>query len=371
MNTNAFFIPDFDANGTPTTDITGSDTDGPTDHDDRRVHRREGRRQRRRGRAAPRRARRSSADLHVAGPQQPRHRHQRLHASSTCCRRRSSSSAARRTSPPGYTAGTDNTVDAPDQRDRRRSRPTSTRARAGCRSAPPRRPASSPPRSRPWPTAAPASRWNIGRARRVGEPRRRTACSPSPTSPASRCAPNTDTWPNGKPTDASLGQGRNLDNNDGAPTSEEASEPGVINTVTADRHLSGPVDVRHEPHAHRVRQRIGDLRGPRRSASRRSGQVDPGHHRHVDPRRRDRASTATSPTSSSPTPCPTVCARSPRWRCRPTPTAGPAPTRRSTPAAAPIAAPYTSAVENADGTWTLVWDHTTIAGLAALAHSSR
>ena len=48
---------------------------------------------------------------------------------------------------------------------------------------------------------------------------------------------NTDTWAAaGKPSNASLAQGRNLDNNNGAPTFEDGTEPSVTNRAAATGH---------------------------------------------------------------------------------------------------------------------------------------
>ena len=52
---------------------------------------------------------------------------------------------------------------------------------------------------------------------------------------------NTDSWPNGRPTAASGGQGANLDNNTGASTAEGASELGLTNYVRASGTYEGPV----------------------------------------------------------------------------------------------------------------------------------
>jgi fimbrial isopeptide formation D2 family protein/uncharacterized repeat protein (TIGR01451 family) len=178
---------------------------------------------------------------------------------------------------------------------------------------------------------------------------------------------NTDTWPGGKPTDASLGQGRNLDNNSGAATSETATEQSVTNTVSASGTYQGPSTSVPNP-------RITDTADATVSAEdllirkSSSGQVIQGtvvtHLLTIETGEyRDATNlrvTDTLPDGMCPLSTPAIdldadCGT------------GAVP-QISVNGGAAVAAPYTSATENADGTWTLVWDQTTIAGLASLPH---
>ncbi len=367
VNTNAFFIPDFDANGTPTTDITGSDTDGPP--------------------TTTIAAFIAEKDAGNAGEGELLRGVHGAHPQIYTLRVRNNPDAATTgvsvvdVLPPsleflgcasyvatGYTPGTDNTVDAPTNETAGAQTdefPGSGRMALGAASATCIQPATietlvGGSTRVTWNTAA------LGAA---------ASLAPNGLLTITYLAgiplrANTDTWPNGKPTDASLGQGRNLDNNDGAPTSEQASEPGVTNTVTATGTYNGPSVFGSNPtlnDSSSASVTSEDL-VVRKSAS---GQViqgtivtstlvvETGEYRDVT----DIVVTDTLPDGLCPV---ATAALSPDTDCG----TGADPTI-DTGSGPPVVAPYTSAVENADGTWTLVWDHTTITDLLALSHSSR
>ena len=179
---------------------------------------------------------------------------------------------------------------------------------------------------------------------------------------------NTNTWPNGKPTDAGLGQGRNLDNNSGAATSETATEIGVTNTLTATGTYQGPSTSGNNPtlsDSVTATVTAEDLVIRKSSA----GQVIQGttvtHNLVVETGEyRDFTNlkiTDTLPDGLCPLSTPALSTDA---DCG----VGTVPTITTT--SGTVNAQFTSAVENADGTWTLIWDQTTIPGLAALAHDS-
>ena len=180
---------------------------------------------------------------------------------------------------------------------------------------------------------------------------------------------NTDTWTGTKPSNASLGQGRNLDNNSGAPTSEDATEPGVTNSLSATGTYQGPSTTGANPtltDTTTATVTSEDL-VIRKSAS---GSVIQGTivtSTFVIETSEYRDFTNLVVTDTLPDGlCPVApVALSGDADCG----TGAAPTIDL--GSGPIAAPYTSAVENNDGTWTLVWDSSTISGLLALDHSSR
>jgi len=180
---------------------------------------------------------------------------------------------------------------------------------------------------------------------------------------------NTDTWTGTKPSDASLGQGRNLDNNSGAPTSENAGEPYVNNSLTAAGTYQGPSTSGTNPtltDSTTATVTSEDL-VIRKSAV---GQVIQGTlvtSTFVIETSEYRDFTALVVTDTLPDGlCPVATtAVSVDADCG----TGADPTIDV--GSGPIPAPYTSATENANGTWTLVWNSSTIAGLTSLAHSSR
>ncbi|MFN8021235.1 MAG: SdrD B-like domain-containing protein [Acidimicrobiales bacterium] len=179
---------------------------------------------------------------------------------------------------------------------------------------------------------------------------------------------NTDVWPNGKPTDTGLGQGRNLDNNSGAPTSETGSEPSVTNSLSATGTYVGPSLFGSNP---TLTDTDTDTVTAEDLVIRKSmtGQVvqgtvvtttlsiETGEYRDT---------TALVVTDTLPDGlCPIAAsALSPDSDCG----TGADPTIDAGSGA--VTAPLTSAVENNDGTWTLTWDQSTVAELAALGHSS-
>ena len=179
---------------------------------------------------------------------------------------------------------------------------------------------------------------------------------------------NTDVWANGKPSDASLGQGRNLDNNTGAPTSETATEPTVTNTATATGTFQGPSTTGFNPTLSDtdVETLTSEDVVIRKSTTGTVIQgtvvttvltVQTGEYRDTQ---------ALSITDTLPDGlCPLASvALSGDADCG----TGADPTIDT--GGGPVAAPFTSATENADGTWTLVWDASTVPGLTALAASS-
>ena len=179
---------------------------------------------------------------------------------------------------------------------------------------------------------------------------------------------NTDTWPNGKPTNGSLGQGRNLDNNGGAPTSETATEPAVTNTLSATGTYIGPSTTTTNP-------TITDTATATVTAEdlvirkSMSGQViqgtvvtstlviETGEYRSLT----DLVVTDTLPDGLCPL---AVTPLSGDADCG----SGADPTIDT--GSGPMAAPYTSATENADGTWTLVWDDALL-DLTSLDHAAQ
>ena len=179
---------------------------------------------------------------------------------------------------------------------------------------------------------------------------------------------NTDTWANGKPSDASLGQGRNLDNNTGAPTSETATEPAVTNTATATGTFQGPATTGMNPTLSDTDTWTLTAEDIviRKSATGAVIQgsvvttvltVQTGEYRDTQ----DLVITDALPDGL----CPLApVALSGDADCG----TGASPTIDV--GGGPVAAPYTSATENSNGTWTLVWDESTVPGLSALAASS-
>ena len=366
VNTNAFFIPDFDVNGSPTTDITGSDTDGPTtttiaafiaEKDPgnagegellRGVHGSQPKTYTLRVRNNPDTATNSFSLVDVLPASL-----EFLGCGSYVA--------------PGYTGAADNTTDAPTNEllgNQTEEYPGSGVMAAGSASSTCIEPSTietlADGQTRvTWSSAALGASANLAAngtltvSYLAGIPLRA----------------NTNAWPNGKPTNAGLGQGRNLDNNSGAPTSEESGENSVTNSLTATGTYQGPSTTGTNPilnDSTTATVTSEDL-VIRKSAT---GQVIQGtivtsslvvetsEYRNFT----NLVVTDTLPDGLCPV---AVVAISADTDCG----TGADPTIDIGSGAVP--APYTSATENANGTWTLVWDHTTIAGLASLANSSR
>ena len=164
---------------------------------------------------------------------------------------------------------------------------------------------------------------------------------------------NTTTWTGATPTAASLDQGSNLDNNSGNRTQDEQALPtyatvgGNYNAVTPvsddDTLVRTAEDVRILKSANQGAITDGQL-------TRWTLSVDTGEYRYVD----DLRVTDTVPDGLCPLSSPDLsgdadCAFQ----------AGNAPS-----------APYTTATENASGTWTLLWDSSTDPALARMQPSS-
>ena len=179
---------------------------------------------------------------------------------------------------------------------------------------------------------------------------------------------NTDVWPNGAPSTSGLGQGRNLDNNSGAPTSETASEPSVINSASATGTYVGPSIFGSNPQLTDTDTETVTAEDLviRKSMS---GQVvqgtvvtttltiQTGEYRDTSALVvTDTLPDGLCPIASSALSGDADCGTG----ADPTIDAG----------SGAVTAPISSFTENADGTWTLVWDQSTVAELAALGHSS-
>jgi uncharacterized repeat protein (TIGR01451 family)/fimbrial isopeptide formation D2 family protein len=179
---------------------------------------------------------------------------------------------------------------------------------------------------------------------------------------------NTDSWPAGEPIPTSLRQGRNLDNNSGAPTSETTSEPAVTNTVDTTGVFRGPSATGPNPTLTESASTTLTAEDVviRKAATGQVVQgtvvtttltVQTGEYRDTT----DIVVTDTLPDGL----CPLAM----------TPLSGDADCGAGADptidiGGGPVAAPYASATENADGTWTLVWDAGSVPGLAALASDS-
>ena len=177
---------------------------------------------------------------------------------------------------------------------------------------------------------------------------------------------NTNTWTGATPSAASLGQGRNLDNNSGAPTSESATEGDVTNSLSATGVFQGPSTTGTNPVLTDQTQSTNTAEDLviRKSMS---GQVIQGTVVTTTltiqtGEYRDTTSLVVTDTLPDGL-CP-IASGAIDVDCG----TGADPTIDT--GSGPVAAPFTSATENADGTWTLVWDAPTVAGLASLAHSS-
>jgi large repetitive protein len=363
VNSNAFNIPDFDSAGQPTTDITGSDTDGPTSTlitafitEKDAGNNGEGE---------------LTRGVHGANPKVYTLRVRNNPDTPT------NDFDVVDVLPPtleflgcvdytatGYDAGTDNTVDAPTNETaglQTDEYPGSGRMSIGASAATCREPSS----IETLVDGSTRVTWSQASLGSAGDLAANGVLEITYLAGIPMRA-NTNTWPNGKPSDAGLGQGRNLDNNSGSPTSETASELGVTNTVTASGAYQGPSTSGPNP-------RLSDSTTATVTAEDllirkgSSGQVIQGsvvtHTLTIETGEyRDATNlkvTDTLPDGMCPLSTPQVIGED----CG----TGSVP-QISVNGGVAVDAPYTSAVENADGTWTLIWDQTTIPGLAALAH---
>ena len=365
VNSDAFTVPDFDAAGQPTTDITGSDTDGPTtttiaafiaekdpgqngeNELTRGVHGADPKTYTLRVRNNPDAATNDFSIVDVLPPTL-----EFLGCASYPAT--------------GYTAGTDNTVDAPTNQDLGQQ------------------PEEYPGSGRMSILAAGPNCFEPTTIETLADGSTRVSWSIADLGAAGDLAAdgqleitylagiplqaNTDTWPNGKPTDAGLGQGRNLDNNSGTATSETATELGVTNTLTATGTYQGPSTSGLNPTlSDTVTATVTaeDLVIRKSSAGQviqgttvtTSLVVETGEYRDFT----NLKITDTLPDGLCPLSTPAV---STDTDCG----AGAVPTITTT--SGTVNAPFTSTLENANGTWTLIWDFTTIPGLTALAHDS-
>ncbi|MGE0881810.1 MAG: SdrD B-like domain-containing protein [Acidimicrobiia bacterium] len=174
-------------------------------------------------------------------------------------------------------------------------------------------------------------------------------------------------FPGAAPTNESLNQGRNLDNNTGAATSETDTEQSLTNRVAASGTYQGPSTSGSNPRI--TDTNTGTVTAEdlliRKSSSGTVVQgtvvhntlvIETGEYRDVQ----DIVVTDTLPDGQ----CPlgNKASGGAASDC----TAGSNPTIDTGSGA--VSAPYTSAVENNDGTWTLVWDFSTVGSLAAMAH---
>ncbi len=365
VNTDPFTVPDFDAAGNQTTDDTGDDSDGPTvttiaafiaEKDAgnagegellRGVHGSEPKTYTLRVRNNPETATNDFTVVDV------------LPASLEFLGCESYTS-------PGYVAGTDNTLDAPTNETvgaQTEEYPGSGRMVIGPTSAT----CLEPTTIETLANGSTRVTWSSADLAAAGD----LAANGVLTITYLAGIPlreNTNTWTGTKPSDASLGQGRNLDNNSGAPTSENASEPGVTNSLSATGTYQGPSTSGSNPTL--VDSTTATVTSEdlviRKSAV---GQVVQGTFvtsTLVIEASEYRDFTSLVVTDTLPDGlCPVAAvAVSFDADCG----TGANPTIDT--GSGPLPAPYTSAVENADGTWTLVWDDA-LAGLTTLAHSSR
>lgn len=369
VSSNAFQIPDFDAGGQPTTDITGSDTDGPTATT-----------------IAAFVAEKESGDVGEGELLRGVHGTEPIVYTLRVRNNPDASSNGFTITddlPPsleflgcvdytatGYDAGQDNTTDAPTNEvvgNQTEEYPGSGPLAIG---------ATAPTCIQPSSVAT-----QPGGATRV-------TWSSTALGSAANLAPgaileitylagiplraNTDTWPNGKPTDASLGQGRNLDNNDGAPTSETASEPPVINQLTAVGTYIGPSTITTNPTLTStdtdtvtsedlvIRKSVSGqvVQGTIVTTTL---QVQTGEYRDTaDLLVTDTLPDGLCPVASTALSLDADCGTG----ADPTIDTGSGP---------PVAISFASATENNDGTWTLVFDDTAldpVPGLDALSASS-
>lgn len=364
VNTNAFNIPDFDAAGQATGDFTGDDTDGPTTTT-----------------IAAFIAEKESADVGEGELLRGVHGAEPIIYT---LRVRNNAEAPTNTFtitddlPPfleflgcvdytaaGYDAGQDNTTDAPTNElpgNQVEEYPGSGRLAIG-------------------PTAATCIQPST--VTTLADGTTRLVWSPVALGAAANLAANgvleltylagiplkanTNTWPNGRPSDSSLGQGRNLDNNSGAPTAESTTETGVTNTVTAVGTFQGPSTIGTNP---TLSDNDSDTVTSEDLVIRKSisGQVVQGTF--VNTTLTVQTGEYRSTTNL------VVTDTLPDGLCPVAPVAISADTDCGTGASptidtgsGPTNISFTSATENADGTWTLVFDNT-IPALAALAHSS-
>ena len=365
VNSDAFTIPDFDVNGQPSGDDTGSDTDGPTtttiaafiaekdpgqngeNELTRGVHGADPKTYTLRVRNNPDAATNDFSIVDVLPPTL-----EFLGCASYPAT--------------GYTAGTDNTVDAPTNQDLGQQ------------------PEEYPGSGRMSILAAGPNCFEPTTIETLADGSTRVSWSIADLGAAGDLAAdgqleitylagiplqaNTDTWPDGKPTNASLGQGRNLDNNSGAATSETGTEIGVTNTHTATGTYQGPSTTGNNPTLSDtvtatvsaedlvIRKSIAGtvVQGTTATSNL---VVETGEYRDFT----DLVITDTLPDGLCPLSTPAV---STDTDCG----AGAIPTITTT--AGTVNAPFTSTLENADGTWTLIWDFTTIPGLTDLDHDS-
>lgn len=176
---------------------------------------------------------------------------------------------------------------------------------------------------------------------------------------------NTDSWPNGKPAPAMLLQGRNLDNNTGAPTYEDATEPVYTNVAAATGTYTGTIAAGTNPFTSTDDEDVTSEDLAIQKAM--TGAVIHGTTVGTDltfevSEYRDFASVeivdtlpnGLCPVGAGDAECP----------------AGSAPTI-SVNGAPAVPAPYgAGTIENSDGTWTLAWNSSTVPALAAVPANS-
>lgn len=183
---------------------------------------------------------------------------------------------------------------------------------------------------------------------------------------------NTNTFTGTKPSDSSLQQGRNLDNNNGTLTTETSSEDAITNRAAATGTYQGPSTSGTNPtltDTDNATVTAEDLLIRKSSVGTVvQGTVVTNTLTIETSEYRDSSSlivTDTLPNGMCPLgnlatggPADPTCSPS---GANPTIDIG----------AGPVAAPYTSATENADGTWTLVWDFADTTELANVAHDNQ
>ncbi len=166
---------------------------------------------------------------------------------------------------------------------------------------------------------------------------------------------NTTSWPQGEPTPASLGQTANLDNNSGPETVDEQS---LENLAIASGQYQGILAVSDDHSIVRSAEDLSVHKGVTDGAIN-QGDVDTwsllietSEYRYVDNIR------VTDTVPDGLCPLDSVNLEIPDF------------TADCAPSGATPSSPYTTATENADGTWTLFWDSSTAPELARLQPSS-
>ncbi|CAB4573211.1 MAG: DUF11 domain-containing protein [Actinobacteria bacterium] len=360
VNTNAFFIPDFDSNGQPATDITGSDTDTPaittiSAFVAEKVAGNVGEGELLRGVHG---ARPVTYTVRVRNnPDAPTND---LTLVDVLPPSLEFLGCAYVGGVPGYSAGTDNTIDAPTNETPGAQTDEyvgSGRLAIGSATATCRRPSLIDTVGGSTHVTWTAADLGAAGDLAAGATLEITYLAGIPL------RANTDTWPNGRPSASSLGQGRNLDNNSGPPTSETAAEPAVTNQLTATGTFIGPSTLGANPTINdsaTATVTSEDL-VVRKSAS---GQVvqgsvvtstlviQTGEYRTA----RDLVVVDTLPDGLCPL-------ETTAWSVD----CGTDAAATIDAGSGPQPAPFT-AVENADGTWTLTWSHTAVPELQALPH---